>query len=244
MTNIKLTIEYKGGGYCGWQMQPNGLSVQQVIEEAIHKLTGKKVRINGSGRTDAGVHALGQTATFLTSSAIPPESFSKALNYHLPEDISVVSSCKVDESFHARFSAKGKHYKYMIYNRDIRSPFYEGRAYRAARKLDINAMKSAGSFFIGTHDFAGFMATGSQVEDTVRTITALSVIESGGLIEINVEGTGFLYNMVRIIAGTLLECGLRRINSVDIPEIINTKQRDKAGPTLPAHGLYLVEVYY
>jgi len=244
MTNIKITIEYDGSGYCGWQVQPNGLSVQQVIEDAIYKITGEKLRINGSGRTDAGVHAFGQTATFITSSSIPPESFSKALNYHLPGDISIVSSCRAEEGFHARFSAKGKHYKYLIFNRGTRSPFYESRAYRVTRELDINAMKRACEFFVGTHDFAGFMATGSQVEDTVRAINALSIVESGNLIEMDVEGTGFLYNMVRIIAGTLLECGLGKINSADIPDLIRSKKREEAGPTLPAHGLYLVEVFY
>ncbi len=244
MTNIKLTIEYDGSNYCGWQVQPNGLSVQQVIEEAIFNLTGVKTRINGSGRTDSGVHALGQTATFNTESGIPPESFSKALNHQLPTDISIVSSCKVDRDFHARYSTIGKHYKYVILNREIRSPLMENRAYRVDKKLDIKEMKKAAFNFQGTYDFKGFMASGSQVADTTRTITEIFVVSIEDTIEISVKGTGFLYNMVRIIAGTLLECGLGKLQSKDIPGIILSGKREAAGPTLPAYGLYLVEVIY
>ncbi|MCK5757647.1 MAG: tRNA pseudouridine(38-40) synthase TruA [Clostridiales bacterium] len=244
MVNIKLIIEYDGGNYCGWQVQPNGMSVQQVIENAIFDLTSEKTRINGSGRTDSGVHAIGQTASFNTESTIPPEAFSKALNHHLPSDISIVSSCEVDKDFHARFSAIGKHYKYVILNRDTRSPLNENKAYRVGYKLDIKEMKIAALNFVGTHDFKGFMAAGSKVSDTIRTITEISVVRLENSIEINVKGTGFLYNMVRIIAGTLLECGIGKLKAKDIPGIILTGTRDAAGPTLPAHGLYLIEVFY
>lgn len=244
MTNIKLTIEYDGKNYCGWQVQPNGMSVQETIENAIFKLVGKKTKINGSGRTDSGVHALGQTASFNTDSTIPSEAFSKALNHHLPLDISIVNSCKVDADFHARFSATGKHYKYVILNKGTRSPLNENRAYRVGKKLDIEEMKKAAAYFEGTHDFKGFMATGSQVADTIRTITAISVASIGDSIEINIEGSGFLYNMVRIIAGTLLECGLGKLNSSEFPHIIQSGNREAAGPTIPAYGLYLVKVFY
>ena len=244
MVNIKLTIEYDGRNYCGWQVQPNGLSVQNVIEDALLSLTGEKIRINGSGRTDSGVHALGQTATFKTLSGIPPESFSKALNHLLPIDISIISSCKAGEDFHARFSANGKHYRYLIYNRESRSPFYDGRAYRVSKKLDVKAMKKASEYFLGTHDFKGFMATGSQVEDTLRSIFELSVKRDKELIELSVKGNGFLYNMVRIIAGTILECGLGKLDPTELKGIIASGKRESAGPTLPAAGLYLVEVYY
>ena len=187
---------------------------------------------------------MGQTASFNTESTIPPEAFSKALNHHLPLDISIVSSCKVDKDFHARFSAIGKHYKYVILNRDTRSPLNENKAYRVGYKLDIEEMKRAAINLKGTHDFKGFMASGSRVSDTIRTITAISVIGLDDSIEISVKGTGFLYNMVRIIAGTLLECGLGKLKSEDIPDIILTGKRDAAGPTLPAYGLYLIEVFY
>ncbi len=244
MKNIKFIIEYDGTEYCGWQIQPNGLSVQQVIEEALLKLTGEEIKIHGSGRTDSGVHAYGQAASFKTQSSIPAEVFSKALNHHLPWDISIIFSCEADKDFHARFSAKGKKYSYEIFNRDIRSPFYETRAFRVPGTLDINSMKRAAEHFYGTHDFRGFMAVKSQVSDTVRTITDISVEKNGDIIEINVSGNGFLYNMVRIIAGTLLECGLGRLAPSDIPNVIFSGKRDEAGPTLPARGLYLVNVFY
>lgn len=244
MTNIKLIIEYDGSHYCGWQYQPNGVSIQQVIEDTLFELTGEKIRIHGSGRTDAGVHALGQAASFSTNSKIPPEKFSHALNQKLPADISIVSSCEVNENFHARFSAVGKHYKYLLFNRETRSPFYTNRAYRVNRELNVSAMKEAATEFLGTHDFKGFMAAGSQVSDTVRSISEMFIEVNGDIIEINVKGTGFLYNMVRIIAGTLLECGLGKLGIEDVPAIIMSGERDAAGPTLPAHGLYLVEVIY
>lgn len=244
MINIKLIIEYDGSNYCGWQYQPNGTSIQQVIEDALFELTGERIRIHGSGRTDAGVHAIGQIASFATKSKILPEKFSHALNHKLPPDISIVSSCEVNEKFHARFSAVAKEYKYLILNRETRSPFYDNRAYRVNRELNIDAMKEAASKFAGTHDFKGFMATGSQVIDTNRTITDISIEVNGDIVELNVRGTGFLYNMVRIIAGTILNCGLGRLDFIEIPEIILSGNRDSAGPTLPAYGLYLVKVFY
>lgn len=244
MVNIKLTIEYNGSNYCGWQVQPNGPSVQQVIEDAILNLTGQKTRINGSGRTDSGVHAMGQTASFNTDSTIPPEVFSKALNHHLPSDISIVHSCEVSKDFHSRFSAKGKHYTYMILNRSTRSPLNEKKAFRVGNNLNVDEMMRAAKHFEGTHDFKGFMASGSQVSSTIRTITEISVVRIKDKIKIDVKGTGFLYNMVRIIAGTLLECGIGKLDAKDIPAIILAGNREAAGPTLPAHGLYLIEVFY
>jgi tRNA pseudouridine38-40 synthase len=244
MVNIKMIIEYDGSNYCGWQVQPNGMSVQQMIEESLFELTGERIRIHGSGRTDAGVHATGQTANFKTSSKIPPEAFSKALNHKLPDDISIVSSSEVPEEFHARFSAKGKRYRYVIFTRDSRSPFHENRSYRTMKKPDVAKMASAAVHFKGTHDFKGFMSSGSKVEDTVRTISDISVEEKEDVIEIRVFGNGFLYNMVRIIAGTLLECGYGKLDPEEIPYIINSGKRENAGPTLPSYGLFLDEVVY
>lgn len=244
MTNIKLTIEYDGTRYCGWQYQPNAISIQQVIEDALFDLASERIRIHGSGRTDAGVHALGQTASFTTNSIIPPVKFSHALNQNMPSDIAIVSSCEVPDDFHARFSAVGKHYKFLLFNRETRSPFYDSRAFRVNKEINVSAMKKAAVEFLGTHDFRGFMAAGSNVCDTVRTISEIFIKESEEIIEINVKGNGFLYNMVRIIAGTLLECGLGKLSSQDMTSIISSGDRDKAGPTLPAHGLYLVKVFY
>ncbi len=244
MKNILLEIEYNGTNYCGWQIQNNAMSVQYKIEEAIEELTGEEIRINGAGRTDAGVHAMGQTATFKTETNIPPLSISKALNQKLPVDISIISSREVPMDFHARFSAKGKIYRYLILNRQQRSPFYEERAYKYGKKLDVSAMKEAAGYFTGIHDFKGFMASGSSVEDTVRRIDRLEVSLNKNLISIEVEGNGFLYNMVRIIAGTLLECGEKRKNPDEIPGIISSCERRSAGRTLPGYGLYLVKVKY
>jgi tRNA pseudouridine38-40 synthase len=244
MKNILLEIEYDGTNYCGWQVQKNGVAIQQKIEEAIECLTGEKLRINGAGRTDSGVHALGQTATFNTDSTIPSSNLSKALNQILPKDISIISSRKVPVDFHARFSATGKIYRYIILNRQQRSPFYERKAYKYGKKLDIAAMKEAAVHFTGSHDFKAFMASGSSVEDTVRRIERLDVSKDGDLITIEIEGNGFLYNMVRIIAGTLVECGEGRKRTTEIPGIISDCNRQAAGRTLPGHGLYLVKVKY
>ncbi|MBN2883940.1 MAG: tRNA pseudouridine(38-40) synthase TruA [Clostridia bacterium] len=244
MKNIFLEIEYDGTNYCGWQVQKNGIAVQRKIEEAIEGLTGEKLRINGAGRTDAGVHALGQTATFNTESNIPSADLSKALNQKLPKDISIISSREVPVDFHARFSAVGKVYRYIILNRQQRSPFYENKAYKYGKKLDIAAMKEAAGHFIGCHDFKAFMASGSSVEDTVRRIERLEVSKESNLITIEIEGNGFLYNMVRIIAGTIIECGEGRREPAEIPDIISGCNRKTAGRTLPAHGLYLVKVKY
>lgn len=244
MKNILLKIEYDGTGYCGWQVQNNGVSIQQKIEEAIFEITGEKTRIHGSGRTDAGVHALAQTATFMTSSAIPPEAMCKALNSALPKDISVTSSNVVPDGFHARYSARGKRYEYLILNRECRSPFYIDRAYFYRKGIDIKKMKKAAGSFLGTHDFTGFMSSGSTVEDRVRTIYESKVKNEGDLIRISLYGNGFLYNMVRIICGTLLHTGIGKIDPADMEGIIDSKDRKSAGPTLPACGLYLKEVIY
>lgn len=244
MKNIFIEIEYDGTNYCGWQVQRNGMTVQQKIEEAIKETTGEDIRINGAGRTDAGVHALGQTATFNSETKIRPEIISKALNQRLPEDISIVSSREVPMDFHARFSATGKVYRYLIFNRQQRSPFHENKAYRYGKSLDLTAMKESLVHFTGTHDFQTFMASGSTVEDTVRRIDRLELDKTGDLITIEIEGNGFLYNMVRIIAGTILECGEGRKKPEDIPGIIDSCNRKRAGRTLPGHGLYLMKVKY
>ncbi|MFO7612296.1 MAG: tRNA pseudouridine(38-40) synthase TruA [Clostridia bacterium] len=244
MKNIKLIIEYDGTAYCGWQYQPNGPSIQQIIEDALLRLTGEAVRLHGSGRTDAGVHALGQVANFHTESKIPPVVFGRALNQLLPDDISVISSCRVSDEFHSRFDARGKQYRYLIFNRQERSPFYENKAYRYGKEIDLAKMKTAAGYFKGAHDFRGFMASGSDVADTLRTIHGIDIDHNGDLIGIDIIGSGFLYNMVRIICGTLLECGIGKREPSEIPNVIMSGDRRAAGRTLPAHGLYLVKVVY
>ncbi len=246
MRNIKLTIEYDGTNYCGWQVQDNGPSIQAEIEKALLAITGEKIRINGSGRTDAGVHARGQTANFTTESRVPAEKFSFALNSMLPRDIVIKDSAEVAPDFHARYSAIGKKYSYLINNSKFPSALLRNYAYHVdyCERLDIRKLRKAAEAFIGTYDFSGFMSTGSKVSDTVRTIYDISVEHENELIRFNFKGNGFLYNMVRIITGTLLYTGIGRINPEDIKSIILSKDRGRAGITVPACGLYLEEVYY
>ncbi|MEI6602782.1 MAG: tRNA pseudouridine(38-40) synthase TruA [Clostridia bacterium] len=252
MRNIKLTIEYKGSNYCGWQKQKNGLSIQQAIVTAIAQATGESVALNGSGRTDSGVHAIAQVANFHTASPIPPERFSFAINAYLPEDISIVSSEEVPEAFHARFNAKGKVYRYYIWNAFRRNAIIPEFAYFAPNPLDLSAMQKAAQIFVGKHDFAAFMAVGSKVKSTTREIYKAEVsevecpfgAEDGSLICIELTGSGFLYNMVRIIAGTLMEVGLGKRSERQIADALEKGERGLAGQTLPPEGLFLYKVLY
>lgn len=242
--NIKLLIEYDGTNYCGWQRQPKDPSVQEELERAILKLTGKDVTVIGSGRTDSKVHALEQVANFHISSKIPAGKFKLALNGLLSQDIAIKSSSEVHLDFHACDDAKLKEYKYMIYNGKTRSPIRRNHSYFINQKLNFKDMEYALKFFIGTHDFKGFMATGSSIKGTVRTITDASIVKDKDMIEITIQGTGFLYNMVRIIAGTLIDIGRGKIDKNYIEEIIESKDRIRAGHTADAKGLYLAKVFY
>lgn len=244
MKNVKLTIEYDGTNYHGWQRQSNAKTVQEVIEKAIRGLTGEEVEINGSSRTDQGVHAYGQVANFFTRSSIPHDRFSYALNRMLPEDIVIRNSEEVSMDFHARYSSTGKKYRYLIYNSRFPSAIFRNRAYHVSHDLNVDNMKKAISFFIGTHDFSAFKATGSSVKTSVRTIYDANLTRVDDNIWFEVSGDGFLYNMVRIIAGTLVDVGMGRIKAEDIPGIIESLDRKRAGRTAPPQGLYLVEVYY
>lgn len=244
MHNIKLIIEYDGTGYHGWQSQSNAIAIQDIIEKAISKLTGEHSRLTASGRTDAGVHALGQVANFFTQSSIPPERFSYALNSILPDDIVIKKSEEVPHSFNSRYSAKGKKYRYLIYNSEYPSALLRNRAFHVPQRLDFELMEKASSYFTGTHDFSAFKASGSSTASSVRTVAETSLAKKGEIIEFEITGTGFLYNMIRIIAGTLIDVGMGRISVEDIPGIIESCDRRKAGKTAPAHGLYLVEVHY
>ncbi|PKK87720.1 MAG: tRNA pseudouridine(38-40) synthase TruA, partial [Candidatus Wallbacteria bacterium HGW-Wallbacteria-1] len=244
MKNIQIIISYRGTNYCGWQVQPNGVTIQEVIIKAIKELTGESVNLTGSGRTDAGVHALAQSANFFTAATIPPEVWYRALNTRLPADIRVISSRESSPDFHSRYNAKGKSYVYKILASPVASPFLADLAFHVTRTLDWAAMEEAAASFLGEHDFTTFMASGSSIKTTVRTITEISFSNNGDLWEMTFTGNGFLYNMVRIMAGTLYEVGYGRIKPGDINKIIADKDRSKAGITAPAHGLYLKEVYY
>lgn len=246
MRNIKLLIEYDGTNYSGWQIQKNANTIQAELLKAIRKITGENVNLNGSGRTDAGVHAKGQVANFMTNSQIVQDRYADAINSKLPKDIVIKSSCEVPLDFHSRFNAKGKRYSYTIHNSMYPSAIGRDYAYhtRYCDKLDINKMIKASEHFIGTHDFAGFMSVGTSVEDTIRTIYSINILNNKDIIKVDYHGNGFLYNMVRIITGTLLYCGLSKIEMIHINEIINSKDRKRAGPTVPANGLCLEEVFY
>ena len=243
MRNLKLTIQYDGMKYCGWQKQPNSPGIQGTIEYAIYEITKEKVNITGSGRTDAGVHALGQVANFKTNSSIPVDRIPNALNAKLPKDISIVDCQEVSQEFHSRYSATGKIYRYLIYNKPYRSPLYKDTSYHVRYNLDVNKMRSEAKSLLGTHDFRGFMCSGSSVKDTVRTIRNITIEQNEDLIVLEVEGNGFLYNMVRIIVGTLVDIGRGRIDK-SMEEIIASQDRGEAGHTAPAHGLFLKKVHY
>jgi len=244
MRNIKLIIEYDGTNYYGWQKQLHQKTIQETIENSIERITGEKVNIYGSGRTDRGVHATGQVANFFTESRIPSEKFKYAINSVLPKDIIISHSEEVDSTFHSRYSAKGKEYKYLIYNRETPSPILRNYAYYVPYELNFELMQEAAKDFIGTHDFAAFMSSGSSVKDTVRTIYDINLTRNNELIQLRVRGNGFLYNMVRIIVGTLVDIGIGKINSSCIPEILSSRDRQRAGHTAPPQGLYLEKVYY
>lgn len=241
---MEILLEYDGTDYHGWQRQKNARSVQQVLEEAINAITGENVRVIGAGRTDAGVHALGQVANFKTNTRIPLEKLPYAINSRLPDDIAVKRARAVPEDFHARLSAKAKVYTYTIYNAPFPSPLLRKYAYFFPLRLDIDAMKQATRHFLGVHDFSAFRAQGSPVKTCVRKIFRLEVDRTGDLIKIEVEANGFLYNMVRIISGTLLDVGLCKICPEEVASIIESGDRARAGRTLPPQGLCLLRVVY
>ncbi len=245
MQNIQIIIEYDGTRYSGWQTQKNGQGLQDIISNAIHQVTKEEVKLNGSGRTDAGVHALGQSANFKTNCSIPVEKIPEAINKFLPKDIVIKEAKKVPDAFHARFSVKGKKYMYIVNNSKYRSAINNNYEYHFNQKIDYKAMKKAAEYFEGTYDFSGFMASGSSVKDTIRTIEKVQIKKrEDDRIIFNFTGNGFLYNMVRIMVGTLLDVGVGKIKPEEIPSIIKSKDRTQAGKTVPAQGLYLVEVYY
>ena len=245
MRNIKLVIEYDGKDFNGWQKQPTKLNIQGEIEKAIKQITGEEVDLMASGRTDAGVHALGQVANFKTNSNIPIEKFPIALNSNLKKSILIKSAEEVEERFHSRLNCKRKTYRYIINNSRYGTAIYRNLETHIPMKLDIQKMQEAVKYFEGEHDFKAFKASGTSSKSSVRTIYKADVIDAGNeRIYIELTGNGFLYNMVRIISGTLVEVGLGKIEPNEIKTIIESKKRENAGKTLPPQGLYLVDVEY
>ena len=244
MRRIHLIVEYDGTAYAGWQRQANAMTVQEKLERAILKLTGEELCVSGASRTDAGVHALGQSAHFDTESRIPADKFSFALNTMLPPDIRVTRSEEVSPEFHARFSTRGKRYRYLFHAAPHAGALTRNTHAHVIYPLDVERMQAEAQDLVGTHDFAAFAASGSVVKDTVRTICSAEVTASGSEIQLIVEGSGFLYNMVRIIAGTLIGVGSGKLEPGAFRRAIASGDRLDLGITAPAHGLTLMEVFY
>ena len=244
MKRIGIVVAYDGTRYNGWQIQPNGVTIQGLLNETLTKLLGEKIEVHGASRTDAGVHSLGNVAVFDTNSRIPGEKISYALNQFLPEDIKIQLSEEVEPDFHPRYADSEKTYQYRILNRHFPVPTERLYSYWYHYHLDVEKMREATGYLIGQHDFASFCGAGAQVKSTIRTITGMEVYKDGDIITIEVKGTGFLYNMVRIISGTLIEIGNGQYPPQRMREILEACDRAAAGPTAPAHGLTLVGIEY
>lgn len=244
MKRIMLRVAYDGTRYCGWQVQPNQITIEGELNKALSSLLGEEIKVIGASRTDAGVHALANVAVFDSNTKIPANKICYALNQRLPEDIRVQESKEVAPEFHPRHCDTKKTYCYTIQNSRVINPMTRLYSYFVHNHLDIEAMQQAATYLVGTHDFKSFCSVHTTVEDTVRTIYSLDVIPSGSEIRVVVNGNGFLYNMVRIIAGTLLQVGLGRMKPEQIPVVIEGMDRVLAGPTAPALGLTLMEIEY
>ncbi len=241
MKRVMLTVAYDGTNYCGWQQQPNGDTIEGQLNKHLTELLGEKITVIGASRTDSGVHALCNLAVFSTDARMPAEKISYALNQRLPEDIKIQKSEEVPANFHPRKISTRKTYEYKIYNAKFPNPVVRLYSHFTYVPLDVEKMREAAKYLVGEHDYAAVSTFKPEVESTVRTIYDLSVEKQGDMITIRVTGNGFLYNMVRIIAGTLMEVGRGRISADQIPEILESGDRDQAGPTAPACGLTLVK---
>ncbi len=245
MKNYKLTIEYDGTAYHGWQIQARDITIQESIETALSTMTREKIRLSGSGRTDAGVHALGQTANFKTESKITANSFFSGLNSLLPDDIVITACEEVDDDFHARFSAKIKTYQYRILNRSVALAIGRQYAWHIRKKLDVSAMQKAAEHIISTHDFKSFEGTGSPRAHTIRTVMRAEFAEKeDGYLIFEITANGFLRYMVRNLVGSLVDVGLLKTTPEEFKQILEAKNRDLAGATAPPQGLFLVNVSY
>ena len=241
---VKLVVAYDGTNYKGWQVQPNGITIEEVLNRKLTELLGEPIVVTGASRTDSGVHSLGNVAIFDTATRMPAEKISFALNQRLPEDIVVQDSCEVPADWHPRYQNSRKTYEYRILNRTFRMPNRRFDTYFYHHPLDVEKMQQAASYLVGEHDFKSFCAVGAQVKTTVRTIYACDVTTDGAIITIRVCGNGFLYNMVRIIAGTLVKVGGGELEPDGIKHILEQKDRNAAGPTAPAHGLTMIGIEY
>ena len=243
MTNILLTLRFDGTAYHGWQVQKNALSVQQVLQDALETMLGKRPPVTGCSRTDSGVHALAYCVNFRHDTGIPHTAFVPGLNTLLPDDIAVLSACLMPEDFHARYSAAGKSYVYQIDTGQVRDPFLQKYVWRYPYPLDAQQMNADAQALLGKHDFTSFRAAGGKEGDPVRTVKGCHVERTGDVVRIRIEADGFLYNMVRIIVGTLIG---RQNGTVgrQIEEVIRARDRSAAGITVPPHGLFLEQVYY
>ncbi|WP_280738159.1 MULTISPECIES: tRNA pseudouridine(38-40) synthase TruA [unclassified Enterococcus] len=245
MRNIKLTIEYDGKRYLGWQrLGDSDKSIQGKIEQILSQMTGEQIEIIGSGRTDAGTHARGQVANFKTNTTMSATEIIDFLNRYLPQDIVIKKVEEVPERFHARYHAARKQYSYYVWNNKIPSAFERYYSFYYPQKLDINKMNEACEKLVGTHDFIGFSALKKSKKSTVRTIKKITIEEEGDMLHFTFVGDGFLHKMVRIITGTLLEIGVGKLKVADVDEILESKVRKNAGETAPSQGLFLDEVYY
>ena len=262
MPTFKISVAYDGTDYVGWQRQANGVSIQALIEEALRALDGRDVTVAGAGRTDAGVHALGQVAAFTLARELAPDALVRALNAHLPPDVRVLGADEAPPSFHPRFGARAKTYRYQLWNRDVLSPFERAYAWHVPGPLDVEAMRAAARLLEGRHDFAAFQATGSSVATTEREISVSRIVDCGlrtaeecatesairspqsAMITYEVSGSGFLRHMVRIIVGSLVEVGRGRRPVEWISTLLASRDRTAAGPTAPPQGLFLVRVEY
>lgn len=244
MKRVKLTVAYDGTGYCGWQVQPNGITVEAVLNKALRKLTGEDITVIGASRTDSGVHAMGNVAVFDTNTSIPTERIAMALNQRLPEDIMIVKSEEVSSDFHPRYGNIKKTYEYHIVN--TRTPMPTKRLYNyfVSYDLDIEKMREAAGYLVGEHDFVSFCNVRTDVENTVRTIYSLDILKKGEEITVRIKGNGFLYNMVRIIVGTLIRVGRGFYEPEEVKRILEAKERTAAGVTAPPQGLFLMEIEY
>jgi len=241
---LKLTVEYDGAEFVGWQAQPNGRSVQEVLEGAIARLCGEKVRITGAGRTDAGVHARGQVASLHVGKRLPFKAWTAGLNALLPADLACTRAEEAPRDFDARRWARGKRYIYSILQTQVRSPLRRGRAWEIRRPLDVGAMRAAAGALVGRHDFSALRAADCPARTTVREVRSLQILQDGPQIELVIEASAFLKHMVRNITGTLVEVGHGRRPADSLPALLEGRDRKRAGPTAPPHGLVLDEVFY
>lgn len=244
MKRVKLIVAYDGTNYRGWQVQPNGVTVEEVLNRALSELLMEEIVVTGASRTDSGVHSLGNVAIFDTQTRMPADKISFAVNRRLPADIVVQDSCEVPPDWHPRYQSSRKTYEYRILNRTFRQPTRRLDTYFYHEPLDVEKMRQAAAYLEGEHDFKSFCSVRSQAETSVRTVYACRVEKTGDIVVIRVTGNGFLYNMVRIIAGTLIRVGGGALAPEEMPEILRACDRSAAGPTAPAHGLTMIGIEY